>query len=65
MPKEVRHAIGFRIDRLQFDLTGDVKKLRGFKKKYRLRVGDHRVLFELDGRRVVVYDVNNRKDIYE
>ena len=65
LPKDVRHAIGSKINRLQNDLTGDVKKLKGFKKKYRLRVGDYRVLFELEGDRIVRYDVGDRKDIYE
>jgi len=65
LPKDVRYAIGSKINRLQNDLSGDVKKLKGFTNKYRLRVGDYRVLFELEGRRVVVYDVGDRKDIYE
>ena len=65
LPKDVRYAIGSKVNRLQTDLTGDVKKLKGFKNKYRLRVGDYRVLFELEGSRVLVYDVGNRKDIYE
>jgi len=42
-----------------------VKKLKGFKRKYRLRAGDYRVLFELEGTTVVIYDVGNRKDVYE
>ena len=58
-------AVGSKINRLQNDLTGEVKKLKGFKKKYRLRVGDYRVLFELEGDRIVIYDVGDRKDIYE
>ena len=45
------------------DLTGDVKKLKGSQRKYRLRVGDYRVLFELQSNRVI-YDVGDRKDIY-
>ncbi|MBI5774273.1 MAG: type II toxin-antitoxin system RelE/ParE family toxin [Verrucomicrobia bacterium] len=65
LPKGVRYAIGSKINRLQNDLGGDVKKLQGFKNKYRLRVGDFRVLFELEGRRVVIYDIGNRKDVYE
>ena len=32
------------------DFSGDVKKHKGSKNEYRLRVGDHRVLFELVGR---------------
>jgi mRNA interferase RelE/StbE len=65
LPKDVRYSIGSKINRLQNDLSADVKKLKGFKNKYRLRVGDYRVLFELEGSRLVVYDVGDRKDIYE
>ena len=37
LPREARRLIGVKIDHLQDDLTGDVKKLQGFKHKYRLR----------------------------
>jgi len=65
LPKDIRRLIGGKIDRLQDDLAADVKKLKGFKNKYRLRAGDYRVLFELDGGTIVVYAVGDRKDIYE
>jgi mRNA interferase RelE/StbE len=65
LPRDVRRLIGGKIDRMQDDLTADVKKLRGFKNKYRLRAGNYRVLFELEGGTIVVYDVGDRKDIYE
>jgi len=65
LPRDARRLIGGKIDRMQDDLAGDVKKLRGFKDKYRLRAGNYRVLFELEGGTIVVYDVGDRKDIYE
>ena len=65
LPKEVRRNIGFRIEALQQDLTGDVKKLSGKANLYRLRVGGHRVLFRLVGDAVEVYAVKDRKDAYE
>ena len=65
LPKETRRLIGGKIDRVQYDLVGDVKKLTGFKNKYRLRAGNCRVLFELEGSTIVVYDVGDRKVIYE
>jgi mRNA interferase RelE/StbE len=65
LPKDARLLIGAKLDRAQHDLTGDIKKLKGFKNKYRLRAGNYRVLFELEGSRLVVYDVGDRKDIYE
>ena len=65
LPKDTRRLIGGKIDRMQDDLAADVKKLKGFKNKYRLRAGNYRVLFELEGATIVVYDVGDRKDIYE
>ncbi len=62
---EDRKLVGYRLHCLEQDFSGDVKKLKGSKNEYRLRVGDVRVLFELEGRRVVVYAVGNRKDIYK
>ncbi|MGO8838026.1 MAG: type II toxin-antitoxin system RelE family toxin [Limisphaerales bacterium] len=47
MPKDARRLIGAKLDRAQHDLAGDIKKLKGFKNKYRLRAGNYRVLFEL------------------
>jgi mRNA-degrading endonuclease RelE of RelBE toxin-antitoxin system len=65
LPKDARRLIGAKLDRVQHDLTGDVKKLKEFKNKYRLGAGNYRVLFELEGACVVVYDVGDRKEIYE
>ncbi len=32
--------------------------------EYRLRVGDYRVLFDLDGKNIVILRVQHRKDVY-
>jgi mRNA interferase RelE/StbE len=64
LPDDVRREIGYQLHLLQQDFSGDVKKLKGSKNEYRLRVGNHRVLFELVGRRIVVYTLGQRKDIY-
>ena len=43
----------------------DIRKLRGYRNHYRVRVGEYRVLFELEKpRRVVVYAVLPRKQAY-
>ncbi len=64
LPEASRHAIGYGLFLLQEDLSGDVKKLKGFKDRYRLRVGHYRVIFQLDKDVIVVYDFGDRKDIY-
>ncbi len=64
LPKPVRRNIGSRLDTLQTDLSGDVKKLTAQEHKYRLRVGSYRVLFQLEGPTVFVYAVKHRKEAY-
>ncbi|HWF19700.1 MAG TPA: type II toxin-antitoxin system RelE/ParE family toxin [Verrucomicrobiae bacterium] len=64
LPPDLRRELGYRLHLLQKDFDGDVKKLKGSKNEYRLRVGNYRVLFELVGKRIVVYTLGPRKDIY-
>ena len=64
MPAALRREIGFRLSLLEDDLAGNVKKLKGFSNKYRLRIGNYRAIFELDGTRITVYRIGPRKDIY-
>ena len=63
-PLPLRREIGHKLFLLEEDLSGNVKKLQGSRNQYRLRAGDYRILFELEGRTVTVYAVGNRKDIY-
>ncbi len=64
IPKALRQRIGQKLDALQTDLQGDVKKLAGQAGKYRLRVGSHRVLFTLEKNQICVYLVKDRKNAY-
>jgi mRNA interferase RelE/StbE len=64
LPPALRREIGHRLFLLEEDLGGNVKKLKGSRNQYRLRVRDYRVLFELEGRTATVYAVGNRKNIY-
>jgi mRNA interferase RelE/StbE len=64
LPKDQRQRIGQRLDTLQTDLQGDVKKLAGQEGKYRLRVGSFRVLFALEKDLIFVHVVKDRKDAY-
>ena len=65
LPKDRRRQIGSRLAALQEDLSGDVRKLATARNKYRLRVGDYRVLFRLEGNTIEVYQVADRKNAYE
>jgi len=53
-----------KIALMKEDLAGDVKRLTNSTPEFRLRVGDYRVLFEIEGDKVVVYRVRHRKDAY-
>ena len=60
---EARRVIE-KIKLMRDDLAGDVKRLTSFTPEYRLRVGTYRVLFEVEGEKVVIYRVRHRKDAY-
>lgn len=64
LDKQARHNIVEKIESLKNGLSGDVKHLTNFTPEYRLRVGDYRVLFEVEGEKVVIYRVKHRKEVY-
>ena len=44
----------------------DIKKLRGYQRHYRIRMGDYRIRFELSPDQViVVYSISQREKAYE
>jgi mRNA interferase RelE/StbE len=65
LPKPLRWNIGQRLDALQSGLAGDVKKLTAREHKYRLRVGNYRILFRLEGAVIFVYAVKHRREAYD
>jgi mRNA-degrading endonuclease RelE of RelBE toxin-antitoxin system len=65
LSKERRRNIGRRLDALQTNLAGDVKKLTAKTREYRLRVGSMRVLFILENDLISVYAIKDRKEAYE
>jgi mRNA interferase RelE/StbE len=65
LPKDLRKRIGDRLSVLESNFSGDVKKLAGAENKYRLRVGNYRVLFRLVRNQIQVYAVKDRKEVYE
>ena len=49
---------------MENDLQGDEKKLTKHTPEYRLRVGDWRILFEIEINKIVIYKIKHRKDAY-
>ncbi len=64
IPPKERKRIVTRIEQMEEDLQGDVKKLTNHTPEYRMRSGNYRVLFEIEGERIVVYRVLHRKEAY-
>jgi mRNA interferase RelE/StbE len=64
LPVAMQRRIVAKIEMLQNDLAGDVKKLTNFTLEYRLRLGNYRVLFEVERTKVVIYRIVHRKDAY-
>jgi mRNA interferase RelE/StbE len=64
LPESAKRRVIAKIEALRNELAGDVKRLTNFTPEYRLRVGDYRVLFEVEGHKIIVYRIIHRKDAY-
>jgi mRNA interferase RelE/StbE len=67
LPKSRQKQLAGRIDGLKQDMfPAGVKKLEGEDRLYRLRVGDYRILFEVDddARIVTIVKIGHRRDVY-
>ena len=72
--KQIEGLIGDTKDRIidalrelesGFSARLDIKKLKGTKNHYRVRVGDYRILFVLESNITYVYDVSHRRNVYK
>ena len=64
LPLETGRRIMDKIEGLKNDLSGDVKHLTAHTPEYRLRVGDYRVLFEVERQTVMIYRIVHRREAY-
>ena len=67
LDKPTQQRLRPHIDRLAADpFPAGAKKLRGDEPYYRIRVGDYRVVYQVEGRQliVVVIKVGHRKEVY-
>jgi len=65
LPSKIQHQIKAKIARLQLGFSGDIKKLKAMDNIYRLRSGNFRILFEVEGPNIVIRTIRDRKDAYE
>jgi mRNA interferase RelE/StbE len=64
MSARMQSQVLAKIEAMSDNLRGDVKRLTSYTQEYRLRVGDYRVLFEIEGKSIVVYRVRHRREAY-
>jgi mRNA interferase RelE/StbE len=67
LERPMQRRIAVRIDQLaENPLPPDVKKLSGKPDHYRIRVGEYRVIYRMESKRVtvVVVKIGHRRDIY-
>jgi mRNA interferase RelE/StbE len=62
---EVARRIVNKIGRMRHGLAGDVKRLKAYVPNYRLRVGDWRVLFEVEGGDIIIHEIKHRSEAYD
>jgi Cytotoxic translational repressor of toxin-antitoxin stability system len=68
LPQELQERVSNAIDTLQdegFSSSLDIKRLKGLGNRYRIRVGNYRILFELSKNHVIiVYAILPRETAY-
>lgn len=67
LDRVVRQRLRQHIDRLaQNPWPARAKKLHGQEPYYRIRVGDYRVIYEVDGQklRIIIVKIGHRSDVY-
>jgi mRNA interferase RelE/StbE len=65
LPARERAQILRKIERLEQGLHGNIKRLHEAEAAYRLRMGDYRILFDVEENVIVVRRIGNRKDVYD
>ncbi len=65
MSPEVSRRIINKVEWMRHGRSGDVKRLKAFVPNYRLRVGDWRVLFEINRNSIIVHEVKHRSEAYD
>ena len=65
MPSRIQARVIARVEEMSNDLKGDIKRLTSFTPEYRLRVGDYRVLFEIEEKTIIIYRIRHRREAYK
>ena len=65
LPKREAAQILKKIARLESGMQGNIKRLQGADIGYRLRMGNYRVLFDVQGDIILIQKIGHRKDVYD
>jgi len=65
IPKNIGDTITRRIYAMRDGLPGSIKRLRDMDAAFRLRVGDYRILFDVNGDTITVHQVRHRRHAYD
>lgn len=61
---KIADRILVKIGEMANEMAGDVKRLTDFEPGYRLRVGDYRVLFDVEESLIIVRRIKHRREAY-
>jgi len=65
LEKEIYSRIFKKIDELKSGFQSkDIKRIQG-EDKFRLRIGDYRVLFSMENNLITIWKIGHRKNIYD
>ena len=58
-----QEKVAIRLQAMENNLEGDVKRLTNHTPEFRMRAGNYRALFEIEGKKIVVYRILHRKEV--
>jgi len=64
LPSGIQARVLAKIEGMTDNLSGDVKHITDSTPEYRLRVGEYRVLFEIERGAIVIYRIRHRREAY-
>ena len=65
IPKADGKRIVEKLQLLEDNLKGDIKRLTNYTPEYRMRVGYWRILFEVEEEKIIIYRIRHRKEAYK
>jgi mRNA interferase RelE/StbE len=65
LAEKTRKQVLRKIERLELGLHGDIKHLRDADVAYRLRMGNYRILFDVEDDVIIIRRIGDRKNVYD